>query len=357
MSLDRNTLDALFRLSGDPVIAVKNGTLIYKNPAAADALGAAEEQPAADILPESILSETSDSFASAAVIAGREAEIRSSRLGGIAVYTLRFRPDQNRENLQLDTMVRKLGEHLSVLRLALDQLVARSGAEKDIALQDSARILYREYFRLKRMHSHLSLSDRIAREKLLPELRLLDLVPLVGDTCSTAESLSGGTIVFGTAETKAEILGDKNLLETMLLNLIANSLLYAGDSGVRVGLSQGDRQVVIAVDDTGGGMDAARLGALGGTGGKPDLTDPAAGIGLGLALVRGIALAHGGTVVAESSPDRGTRFRVSLPKPAPEERQQLCQPKMAYRAEGLDLVLTELSGVLDKEIYTRKFFD
>ncbi len=42
-------------------------------------------------------------------------------------------------------------------------------------------------------------------------------------------------------------------------------------------------------------------------------------MGLGLAVARRIAVAHGGTITAESEPDRGSRFMVRLPRaPAPD---------------------------------------
>ena len=43
------------------------------------------------------------------------------------------------------------------------------------------------------------------------------------------------------------------------------------------------------------------------------LTDDRPGSGLGLAVVRAIAQAHGGEVEVESTPGRGTTFRLVLP--------------------------------------------
>jgi signal transduction histidine kinase len=43
-----------------------------------------------------------------------------------------------------------------------------------------------------------------------------------------------------------------------------------------------------------------------------------AGVGLGLSVARRIAVTHGGTITAESTPGRGSRFVVRLPRaPAP----------------------------------------
>ena len=60
-----------------------------------------------------------------------------------------------------------------------------------------------------------------------------------------------------------------------------------------------------------------------------------AGVGLGLAVARRIALTHGGTITAESTPGRGSRFVVRLPRaPAPVEA-----PAVVDQAEAVATTL------------------
>jgi signal transduction histidine kinase len=96
-------------------------------------------------------------------------------------------------------------------------------------------------------------------------------------------------------------------------NLLENARRHAaGDITVR--LSKNDGQAVIRVCDRGPGVPAAlrerifepfyRL---------PGATERDGGVGLGLALVKSIAIRHGGTVYCENRPDGGACFVVQLP--------------------------------------------
>jgi two-component system phosphate regulon sensor histidine kinase PhoR len=123
------------------------------------------------------------------------------------------------------------------------------------------------------------------------------------------------------------VLGDRDRLEQVLINLIDNAIKYSGSgSSVRVvaRVLEGDgrRSVEIAVCDNGVGIpekdvprlterfyrvDRARSRELGGT-------------GLGLAIVKHIVLAHGGSLGIDSLPGRGTTVRVTLPAAAEGQR-------------------------------------
>jgi two-component system, NtrC family, sensor histidine kinase HydH len=67
--------------------------------------------------------------------------------------------------------------------------------------------------------------------------------------------------------------------------------------------------VSIAVEDDGPGIEEALLETVF----DPLVTTKLPGTGLGLALVRAVAEAHGGTVRAENRPEGGARFVVFLP--------------------------------------------
>ena len=65
----------------------------------------------------------------------------------------------------------------------------------------------------------------------------------------------------------------------------------------------------LEVDDRGVGIPAENLERIF----EPDFTTKGDGMGLGLAIVQGIVVGHGGSVAVTSAPGSGTTFTVNLP--------------------------------------------
>jgi signal transduction histidine kinase len=112
---------------------------------------------------------------------------------------------------------------------------------------------------------------------------------------------------------------DVDALDRILKNLLANAVKYSprgGDIRLRAGQASGwPGMIELVVEDEGVGIPADALPRIFDRYVRvphPD-TGGTRGLGLGLAVVRALAEAHGGSVQAESEPDRGSRFRVYLP--------------------------------------------
>jgi len=113
--------------------------------------------------------------------------------------------------------------------------------------------------------------------------------------------------------TRMTVIGEDRLLRRALRNLLDNACRYGG-SQVRLELQPVGRMAELRVCDRGPGVPAAmherifdaffRL---------PGHAEQAGGIGLGLSLVRQIALRHGGQVRCEARPGGGSMFVLSLP--------------------------------------------
>ena len=116
------------------------------------------------------------------------------------------------------------------------------------------------------------------------------------------------------------VLGDRILLQQIVLNLIINAIeaiVAAGDGSrellVGTATETPDR-VLLAVHDTGAGLSVE----------KPDrlfeafYTTKPQGMGMGLAISRSIIEAHGGRIWAVPNEPRGAIFRFALPIRRPE---------------------------------------
>ncbi|MDD5306376.1 MAG: ATP-binding protein [Deltaproteobacteria bacterium] len=132
--------------------------------------------------------------------------------------------------------------------------------------------------------------------------------------------------------------------ETQLRQILTNLVLNASDATPAGGMvlietareAAPDDSVVLAVSDTGSGMDAETLAHIF----EPFFTTKDRGerSGLGLATVYGIVTQHGGRVSVASEPGRGTSFRVVLPRVVEPEQARV--PSLApSSADGTETVL------------------
>jgi len=108
------------------------------------------------------------------------------------------------------------------------------------------------------------------------------------------------------------IEADPIQIRQVLVNLTVNAMqAIAAEGSVTVETRADDRHVMLSVTDTGHGMRPDILNKIF----SPFFTtkDVGEGTGLGLSVVHGIVTAHGGTIVAESHENKGSRFTVRLP--------------------------------------------
>lgn len=110
------------------------------------------------------------------------------------------------------------------------------------------------------------------------------------------------------------ILGDEMRLYHMILNLVDNAIKYSPpETKVDVLVFEMEEDITIQVRDEGPGIPDEDLERIFDKYFRSVHKDKAAGSGLGLASVRTIAEAHGGSVRAENRPERGTMFTITLP--------------------------------------------
>ena len=114
-----------------------------------------------------------------------------------------------------------------------------------------------------------------------------------------------------------QILGDRDRLKQVLLNLISNAIQYTPAGGdVNLSLAKADKKARVIIRDTGPGIPAEDL---------PHIFDrfyrteksrtrsKASGFGLGLSIAYWIVHNHAGTIKVDSQEGEGTAFTIALP--------------------------------------------
>ncbi|MEE8192263.1 MAG: ATP-binding protein [Gemmatimonadales bacterium] len=149
----------------------------------------------------------------------------------------------------------------------------------------------------------------------------LDLSEMLAELAETASILGEQASVNVTVEVPPEPIrmhADRGRLRQLLQNLLSNAIKYTSAGGeVWIGSALDDGNVVFTVRDSGMGIAPGDLEhifdrfwradpARSRTGSRP-------GAGLGLAICKWTAEAHGGSIEVQSKPGRGTTFTVSLP--------------------------------------------
>jgi signal transduction histidine kinase len=111
-------------------------------------------------------------------------------------------------------------------------------------------------------------------------------------------------------EGAASAPGHPEKIRQVLVNLLRNAAEAAGAGGrVAVSVGQRDGTAEVAVEDSGRGIDPAVRARLF----EPFFTTKPRGTGLGLAVSRAIARAHGGDLAADGAAAGGARFALRLP--------------------------------------------
>ena len=154
-----------------------------------------------------------------------------------------------------------------------------------------------------------------------PTLETTALVPVIEDLTDFVRGelhARGVDLVVSFSERLPVVRLDAGQIRQALLNLIRNAAEAMPKGGtVTIGVKaisnsairNPQSAIAIEVKDTGVGIPAENLGKIF----EPFFTTKEGGTGLGLAIARQIAEDHGGSLICESTPGRGTMFRLDLP--------------------------------------------
>ena len=232
------------------------------------------------------------------------------------------RTERARRHLSAD-IAHELRTPLAALQAGLEEL--RDGYLPADPATLSA--LHEEVVRLGRIVNDMSELAAAESPAVAPDLSPLDLSDLVSDTVVAwrARFADAGLELRPSVQMGVWVRGDEDRLHQVLVNLLSNAIRHGGSDGsdgwVEVVLRKDGPTASITVRDTGPGIPAEELphvferfyrGAGAGAGEAVGSTR-VRGSGLGLAVVKALVSAHGGSVEVASQPGRGTAFTVGLP--------------------------------------------
>jgi len=116
------------------------------------------------------------------------------------------------------------------------------------------------------------------------------------------------------------IEADANRLRRVFTNLLDNALKFSKREGaITISTEQTEKDVVVKVRDEGIGIDPKDLPYIFESFSRGKGAEKKEGFGLGLATVKAIVEAHGGQVLVKSELDKGSVFKVILPKERVEQ--------------------------------------
>jgi signal transduction histidine kinase len=213
-----------------------------------------------------------------------------------------------RERRFVDDASHELRTPLGILQGELELALSRprGAMELDAALRRASA----ETDRLVRLAEDLLVLARTEDGRLPVHRQDVALASVVGEACEgrRALALAGGvTLEVAAGDDRARL--DPVRVRQAIENLLDNAVRHSPVGGaVRVDAHREDGRVRIRVDDAGPGFAPAVLA----TAFEPFAGTGDGGAGLGLAIVRAVALAHGGDAIAENPPGGGARVTITM---------------------------------------------
>jgi two-component system phosphate regulon sensor histidine kinase PhoR len=245
---------------------------------------------------------------------------------GLGILTSAIRAERRANQAKSDFIANvshELKTPLSLIRM-FGEILATGRTRNEGTAREYAEIITRESERLSRLIDNVLDFARIERGKEAYQFELGDLAEVLSrglDVYRHRLEREGMTLHLDIAEDLPPVRIDENAMTLLLLNLVDNAVKYAADGKeLEVSLREDGDRVLLSVADRGPGIPADerdrvferfyRARSVRGL--------PVRGSGIGLAIVKHIATAHGGDVKISATPGGGSTFTVWLPR-APDE--------------------------------------
>ncbi len=301
----------LYEPDASPVIAVSGGIILFFNSAARSVFPSLEENAAASkLLPRSFLTCDDEVFVATAQVNGQA--LVANGVWNSGMLLLRIHHVSPSVTISTESITTNLRIELATMGIALEQL--RANENTDAA---ALSVLESGYYKLLRCTENIDIAHQLAAKKCFFRPSSVLLAEWLQEVLVAAKPMAaykGISIVSKIGTDISYIQADTDLLETLLLNLLSNSIRFSeAGKKIQVRLTKDGPWLKLSVEDSGSGITNGTLGRLF----SQQLGMPALLLGehksLGLYVVWGIAALHGGSVTISNRAKGGTAVRVCLP--------------------------------------------
>lgn len=229
--------------------------------------------------------------------------------------------------------------------------------QENPAIQRQTALLNKTFYRLLRLAGNLTdMSRLIAGEMPMYEERT-ELREFFGDLYDRVKPLCqavGLDCQYACPTARFYGVIDRQKVERAVLNLFSNSMKFTPAGGkIRLQVETTKNSVLVKVADNGEGLSPEMLSTVFDRfSHREPLGDPRWGMGLGLPYARRVAALHGGTMIIEGQPQKGTTVTMSLSLHRQAPQATVHSPVVNYDyAGGFEHALVELSDALPSDVF------
>jgi signal transduction histidine kinase len=346
----------LLDLMVQPAFSVKDGLIVYANPAALSrtvAVGC----PITELLvtgQDAYSTLTSGCLYLTLNISGVQIGASVTRIGDFDV----FLPDEETENTELQAIAlaaRELRGPLTGIMSTADRLFPVAALQEDPALREQAARINRGLYQMLRIIGNMSDACHYAGASAakLETVEITGFLQEIFDRAAELVCHAGLSLRFENLPYSFCTLANEEKLERAIMNILSNAMKFTPAGGtIDAKLSRRGNRLHLSIQDSGEGIPDSLRGNLHRRYQRqPGLEDGRFGIGLGMVLIRSAAAIHGGTVLIDHPEGAGTRITMTM-----EIRQDssgnVRSPllRIDYAGER-DHSLVELSEILPHTFY------
>ncbi len=346
----------ILSLTNEAAVLIRRGKADFANAAARSILGDdCVGKTTRALFGADVAGAQAASFVASVSLVGRSYIVRMTKMADEQIVF--FSSPDVAPAVANDPFLCELRGGLMNISMAADTVRQTADQLQDPALLSTLSSLTRSYYRLLRLTANASLVLNASEGGLPLSFSRIDISALCRSALEMIQCFCPASRFQTELDDSLFLVADPGLVRQLLFNLISNCMLHAGENClIRISLLASAGSVVLSVSDNGCGIEPEALHTV------FDryrhsfrMAELNSGPGLGLTVARAITMAHGGTLLLESRPGRGTTVRASFSRDL-NTSAQLRAPDCGDDSLVRD-ILVGLSGCLPIDCYTEQYMD